>query len=48
MMGYLPVVFLTNKAMYKTFPASAVRTGPSFILQQDAAAVRELSKEGIR
>lgn len=48
MMGYLPVVFLTNKAMYKTFPASAVRTGPSFILQKDAAAVRDLSKEGIR
>jgi simple sugar transport system substrate-binding protein len=48
MMGYLPVVFLTNKAMYQTFPTSAVRTGPSFITQKDAAAVRELSKQGIR
>jgi len=48
MMGYYPVVFLTNKAMYKTFPASAVRTGPSFIMQKDAAAVRDLSKQGIR
>ncbi len=48
MMGYLPVVFLADKAMYKTFPAEAVRTGPSFIMQKDADAVRELSKQGIR
>lgn len=48
MMGYYPVVFLTNKAMWKTFPASAVRTGPSFITKADAAAVRDLSKQGIR
>ncbi|TIW83189.1 MAG: LacI family transcriptional regulator, partial [Mesorhizobium sp.] len=48
MMGYYPVVFLTNKAMYKTFPTSAVRTGPSFIMKDDAAAVRDLSKAGIR
>lgn len=48
MMGYLPVVFLANKAMYKTFPSAAVRTGPSFIMQKDAAAVRDLSKSGIR
>lgn len=48
MMGYYPVVFLTNKAMWKTFPTSAVRTGPSFIMKDDAAAVSELSKAGIR
>ncbi len=48
LMGYYPVVFLTSKAMYKTFPAQAVRTGPAFITQKDAAAVRDLSKQGIR
>lgn len=48
LMGYYPVVFLTSRAMYKTFPAQAVRTGPAFIMQKDAAAVRDLSKAGIR
>ncbi|MFD1881305.1 sugar ABC transporter substrate-binding protein [Paracoccus pacificus] len=48
LMGYYPVVFLTAKAMYHTFPPQAVRTGPAFIMQKDAAAVRDLSKAGFR
>jgi simple sugar transport system substrate-binding protein len=48
LMGYYPVVFLTNKAMWKTFPTQPLRTGPSFITKSDAAAVLELSKQGIR
>lgn len=48
LMGYYPVVFLTAKAMYQTFPPKAVRTGPAFIMQKDAAAVRDLSKAGFR
>lgn len=48
MMGYLPVVFLTMKAMYATFPTDTVWTGPGFVTQADAAAVRDLSQQGIR
>ncbi|WP_413991454.1 sugar ABC transporter substrate-binding protein [Labrys okinawensis] len=48
MMGYLPVVFLTSKAMYKTFPTENVRTGPSFVTKDDAAAVKTLADQGIR
>jgi simple sugar transport system substrate-binding protein len=48
LMGYYPVVFLTAKAMYRTFPADTVRTGPAFITKDDAAAVRDLSKAGFR
>jgi simple sugar transport system substrate-binding protein len=48
MMGYLPVVFLTAKAMYKTFPVENVRTGPSFVTKDDAAAIKTLSDQGIR
>ena len=48
MMGYLPVVFLTTKAMYGTFPTDAVRTGPAFVTKADAAKVLDLSKQCIR
>lgn len=48
LMGYLPVVFLASKAMFRTFPTENVMTGPSFVMQQDAAAVRDLSREGFR
>jgi simple sugar transport system substrate-binding protein len=48
LMGYLPVVFLTQKAMYKTMPTAPVWTGPAFVTQADAAAVVTLSKQGIR
>ncbi len=48
LMGYLPVVFFTMKAMYGTMPTADVMTGPAFIMQGDAAKVLELSKQGIR
>lgn len=48
LMGYLPVVFLTQKAMYKTMPSAPVWTGPAFVTKADAAAIVELSKQGIR
>jgi simple sugar transport system substrate-binding protein len=48
LMGYLPVVFFTMKAMYGTMPTSDVMTGPAFIMKGDAGKVLELSKQGIR
>jgi simple sugar transport system substrate-binding protein len=48
LMGYLPVVFFTMKAMYGTLPTADVMTGPAFITKGDAAKVLALSKEGIR
>jgi simple sugar transport system substrate-binding protein len=48
LMGYLPVVFFTMKAMYGTMPTADVMTGPAFIMKGDAAKVLELSKKGIR
>ena len=48
LMGYLPVVFFTMKAMYGTMPTADVMTGPAFIMKGDAAKVLELSKQGIR
>jgi simple sugar transport system substrate-binding protein len=48
LMGYYPVVFLANKAMYKTFPTDTVRTGPAFVTKADAAPIKALSEQGIR
>ncbi|MBW7920992.1 MAG: sugar ABC transporter substrate-binding protein [Rubellimicrobium sp.] len=48
LMGYYPVMFLASRAMYRTFPTDNVWTGPSFITAEDAAAVRDLSRQGIR
>jgi len=48
LMGYLPVVFFTMKAMYGTLPTANVMTGPAFIMKGDGAKVLELSKMGIR
>ncbi len=48
LMGYLPVVFFTMKAMYGTLPTADVMTGPAFIMKGDAAKVLALSNEGIR
>jgi simple sugar transport system substrate-binding protein len=48
LMGYLPVVFFTMKAMYGTLPTDDVMTGPAFIMKGDAAKVLDLSKQGIR
>ncbi len=48
LMGYLPVVMFTMKAMYGTLPTADVMTGPAFIMQGDAGKVLDLSKQGIR
>ena len=48
--GYLPVVFLSERARYGLFPAQGevVPTGPSFITAADAEQVERLSLLGIR
>jgi simple sugar transport system substrate-binding protein len=48
--GYLPVVFLAERARYGLFPAQGevVPTGPSFITAADAERVERLSLQGIR
>jgi len=48
MMGYLPVVFFTMKAMYGTMPSAPVMTGPAFVMKGQGATVLELAKQGIR
>ncbi len=48
LMGYLPVVFFTMKAMYGTLPTANVMTGPAFIMKGQGQNVLSLSKEGIR
>ena len=48
--GYLPVVFLAERARYGLFPAQGdvVPTGPNFVTSADAAQVERLSLLGIR
>jgi simple sugar transport system substrate-binding protein len=46
--GYLPVVFLTEKAKYGVLPTGTVRTGPAFVTKENAAQVIDLSAKGIR
>ena len=46
--GYLPIVFLTNYALYGVTPISEVLTGPAFVTQENAQQVINLSKKGIR
>jgi simple sugar transport system substrate-binding protein len=48
LMGYLPVVFFTMKAMYGTLPTANVMTGPAFIVKGQGQNVLGLSKQGIR
>jgi simple sugar transport system substrate-binding protein len=48
LMGYLPVVFFTMKAMYGTLPTANVMTGPAFIMKGQGNNVLALSKKGIR
>ena len=48
LMGYLPVVFFTMKAMYGTLPTANVMTGPAFIMKGQGSNVLGLSKQGIR
>jgi simple sugar transport system substrate-binding protein len=48
--GYLPIVFLAERARYGLFPAQGevVPTGPSFITKDNAAEAERLSLLGIR
>jgi simple sugar transport system substrate-binding protein len=48
--GYLPVVFLAERARYGLFPAQGevVPTGPNFITRDNAAQAERLSLLGIR
>jgi simple sugar transport system substrate-binding protein len=48
--GYLPVVFLAERARYGLFPAQGevVPTGPNFITSANAAQAERLSLLGIR
>jgi simple sugar transport system substrate-binding protein len=48
--GYLPIVFLTERARYGLFPAQGdvVATGPHFVTKDNAAKALELSKRSIR
>ena len=48
--GYLPIVFLAERARYGLFPAQGrvVPTGPSFITRANATQAERLSLLGIR
>jgi simple sugar transport system substrate-binding protein len=46
--GYLPVVMLTLYKQYGIRPPAFVPTGPSYVTEETAAEVIELSKKGIR
>jgi simple sugar transport system substrate-binding protein len=48
--GYLPIVFLTQRARYGLTPAegTTIPTGPNFVTRADAARVTRLTGEGIR
>jgi len=48
--GYLPIVFLAERARYGLFPAQGdvIPTGPNFVTAGDAAKAMELSKRSIR
>jgi simple sugar transport system substrate-binding protein len=46
--GYLPVIFLNQYAKNGLLPAGDVPTGPSFVTQENASQVIELSQQGIR
>ena len=48
--GYLPVVFLAERARYGLFPAEGevIPTGPNFVTRDTAAQVERLSALGIR
>jgi simple sugar transport system substrate-binding protein len=48
--GYLPIVFLTERARYGLFPAQGdvIATGPNFVTSQNAEQTERLSEQGIR
>jgi len=46
--GYLPIVLLTQHALYGVMPAAHIQTGPGFVTPENAAMVMALSEAGIR
>jgi simple sugar transport system substrate-binding protein len=48
--GYLPVMLLVKHRETRTLPGGGdiIRTGPGFVTRDDAAAVMELTRRGIR
>ena len=48
--GYLPIVFLAERARYGLFPAQGdvVATGPNFVTAENAEQAERLSEQGIR
>jgi simple sugar transport system substrate-binding protein len=48
--GYLPIVFLAERARYGLFPAQGevIPTGPNFVTRENAAQAERLSLLGIR
>jgi len=48
LMGYLPVVFITNYVRYLVSPVGRVLTGPGVVTKADAARIIELSAAGVR
>ena len=48
LMGYLPVVFITNHVQYLVSPVGRVLTGPGVITKADATRLIELSAAGVR
>jgi simple sugar transport system substrate-binding protein len=48
--GYLPIVFLAERARYGLFPAQGdvIATGPNFVTARDAGKAIELSRRSIR
>jgi simple sugar transport system substrate-binding protein len=48
LMGYLPVVFITNQARYLVSPVGRVLTGPGVVTQETASQIIELSAQGVR
>ncbi|MFG2794695.1 sugar ABC transporter substrate-binding protein [Streptomyces sp. NPDC048419] len=49
LMGYLPVLILVQHAEYRLTPAQLLTpTGPAFVTRENAAAIMQLAKEGVR
>ena len=48
LMGYLPVVFITNYSRYLVSPVGRVLTGPGVVTKETAKRIIELSAQGVR
>ena len=46
--GYMPIQLLQLKSDYGIMPTGTIRTGPSFVTQENAAQAIELSAQEIR